>query len=65
MGFPPNSSAKMQPIDHTSIAVVCKINQSKLETQVETYIIGEAEHDLGRSVPSSGHVFCHETLVAG
>lgn len=28
-----------------------------------THVVGETEHDLGRSVPPSGDVFSHETLV--
>ena len=58
-GLPPNSSARMQPIDQISTA---ERNQIESALSVVSYledggltscrIPPEAEHDLGRSIPS-------------
>lgn len=65
MGLPPNSSARMQPTDQTSIAVVLSRVSANRSFDWVTYIVGEAQHDFWCSVPSGGNVLCHESLISG
>ena len=66
IGFPPNSSARIQPTDQTSIAVVCKGNSETLQSPknpIPTHVVCETQHDLRSTVPSSSDIFGHKSLV--
>jgi hypothetical protein len=56
----------MHPTDQTSMAVVLEIASIMTSHTFKEYtnIVSKAEHDLRCAIPASGHVFCHESLIA-
>lgn len=65
MGFPPSNSARMQPTDHTSMAVVWQGFITYFLRRIDlTYIVCETQHNFWSAVPSSRDVFRHEALAS-